>query len=198
MKRKKPTGDSQRKLREHTRTIQTKNGKKTIVVNPGVKKPRKKAQKPLQEKKPVTTPGIRPGNKLSKKDDEFAVLMAAALTFPTISWKGQEGAYPDNIQKRLSLDRMQQLLEDPEEFKKYATYSETLGYLSTASLDGPMQRSGAEIMQYVFAQVMPKDQWPKGLGSVPKLGPQERIELKDLREWIRKQQWKHYKQQMRK
>jgi hypothetical protein len=207
----------------HTRIVPTKFGYKKISINPLLRKPVLQTYRPRNISRTISKPLImRPMPYAAKKEpnsqtqppklkprqfqpeeaksdglEDWAEQTAAAMTFPTIAFKGAESWFPDNLRARLVADRLAQILKtqkgiNNEPFKEFATDSEALGYISTMSMTAPLDSEMAEIMQYLFNKVVGSQNVPSDLKK-DSLPENQMNLLKRLKRDIRKSQWEAIK-----
>lgn len=122
-----------------------------------------------------------------------------AVSMPIIGY-GPWNTPPDDIKNAITQSRIIQLAEDANEFKELATNIEAMWYVSTASMEFPLDQKWTDIYQHLFQNYMldyrgvSSEELPQNLQRKIVLDLYEKTELLNpLRRDIRRTQFKHMK-----
>ncbi len=130
---------------------------------------------------------------LKKAEKEFYDTLDYALQAPIIHHP--MGPIPDMIVQQATIYRLLEAAECME--KKMATGFEAMGYISSASLIGPIGRDLTDVMEYLFRKYMPEGAEKMGIDESPtnkELDMYREGILNNLRSWLFKKQVQYLKE----
>ena len=118
------------------------------------------------------------------------------LTAPMVGYGAWADDIPDWLKEQAQMGRLLLAMHAPE--AEIATDAEACAYLMTASLAMPLDHDWTQIYLHVATVCGRRDgkEIPEDV-AVEELTDWQSDRLLDLKKWIFRQQWKHFKQQAR-